>query len=160
MRCEEARAAMIEGESGEGPSTLRAHVAVCASCQAYARDLEGLRTGFRALAAQSATEPSWGFAARVLRRLDEVEESSRGADFLEQVGRRVVYAAGLLTLLLLLALGLPASGPLRGPTTTELYWAQADTTTFTSDAIFPDEPLDSRELKSQAPEANGAERKR
>jgi hypothetical protein len=160
MRCEDAHAMLIEGEGGEQSAALRAHVAMCAACQAYARDMEGLRAGFRALAAQAAPEPSWGFAARLVRRLDELEEKSRGADFLEQVGRRVVYAAGLLTLLLLLALVLPASSPLRGPTTSELYWAQADTAVLTNYSILPDETLAGRELNSQAPGVNGAEGKR
>jgi hypothetical protein len=160
MRCEEARTILIEREGGERPAALREHVAICPSCQAYANDLESLQAGFRALAAQSGPEPSWGFATRLVRRLNELEERSRGADFLEQVGRRVVYAAGLLTLLLLLALGLPASGPLRGPTTSELYWAQADTGTLTNYAILPDEPLEARELNPPAPNPSGSEGKR
>ena len=158
MRCEDARTILVEVEGGERSAALREHVAVCPACRAYANDLEGLRIGFRALAAQSVPEPSWGFAARLVRRLD-VEERSRGADFLEQVGRRVVYAAGLLTLLLLLALVLPASGPLRGPTASELYWAQPDTATLANYSILPDETLESRELNSPAPNSSGGKGK-
>jgi hypothetical protein len=160
MRCEDARIILIESEGGERPVAFREHMAVCPSCQAYANDLESLQAGFRALAAQSVPEPSWGFAARLVRRLNDLEEGGRAVDFLEQVGRRVVYAAGLLTLLLLLALVLPASGPLRGPTTSELYWAQADTGTLTSYTILPDEALEGRDLNSPAPSPSGPEGKR
>jgi hypothetical protein len=160
MRCEDARTMLVEAEGGERPAALREHVAVCPTCQAYANDVEALRIGFRALAAQAPPEPSWGFATRLVRRLAELEERSRSVDFLEQVGRRVVYAAGLLTLLLLLALVLPASGPLRGPTTSELYWAQSDTAGLTNYSILPDETLEGRELNSQAPNPGGAEGKR
>jgi hypothetical protein len=157
MRCEDARTMLVEAEGGERSAALREHVAACPTCQAYANDLEGLRVGFRALAAQAPPEPSWGFAARLVRRLAELEERRRSVDFWEQVGRRVVYAAGFLTLLLLLALVLPASGPLRGPTTSELYWAQSDTAGFTNYSILADETLEGRELNSQAPNPSGAE---
>jgi hypothetical protein len=159
MRCKDAQTMLIESGGGECPAALREHVAVCPSCQAYANDLESLQAGFRALAAQSAPEPSWGFAARLVRRLNDLEQGGRAADFLEQVGRRVVYAAGLLSLLLLLALVLPASGPLRGPTTSELYWAQADTGTLRNYSILPDEPLEGRELSAPAPNPSGSEGK-
>ena len=113
-----------------------------------------------ALAAQSGPEPSWGFATRLVRRLNDLQEGVRGTDFLEQVGRRVVYAAGLLTLLILLALVLPSSGPLRGPTTSELYWAQADTGTITNYTILPDEPPEGRDVNAPAPNPTNSEGKR
>lgn len=160
MRCEDARAMLVEGEGGERPAALREHVAVCPACQSYAREADDLHAGFLALAAEPGPQPSWGFAARLIRRLGELEERGRGADFLELVGRRVVYAAGLLTLLLLLALVLPSSGPLRGPATSELYWAQPDTAALTNYSILPDENLEGRELNSQAPSSSGTEGKR
>jgi len=159
MRCKDVQTMLIENGGGERPAALREHMAICASCQAYANDLESLQAGFRALAALSVPEPSWGFAARLVRRLNDLEQGGRAADFLEQVGRRVVYAAGLLTLLLLLALVLPASGPLRGPTTSELYWAQADTGTLTNYTILPDEALEGRGLNSPAPNPGSSEGK-
>lgn len=157
MRCEEVRFRFEETSPEALSEEVREHLAQCADCRAYARDWRLARAGFLALAGEAVPDPSLGFATRVLRRL---EESLEPAQFLELAGRRMVYAGLLLALMLLLALALPASGPLRGPTTAELYWAQPDTTTLTSDAIFPDESLDGRELKSQAPEANGAEGKR
>ncbi|MBZ5515858.1 MAG: hypothetical protein LAN62_13640 [Acidobacteriia bacterium] len=159
MRCKDARAILIGNEADKASAALLEHVAACPSCQAYARDAEGLRGGFRAFAREAVPEPSWGFAARVLRRLDELEERGRRANFLELVGRRVVYAAGVLTLLLILALVLPASGPLRGPTTAQLYWAQPDATLVASNPIFPDETGEARDSNRLAPVVNSTEGK-
>ena len=160
MRCEDVQKILIGSGGGEHPAAFREHMAVCPACQACARDLESLQAGFHVLAAQSGPEPSWGFATRLVRRLNDLQEGVRGTDFLEQVGRRVVYAAGLLTLLILLALVLPSSGPLRGPTTSELYWAQADTGTITNYTILPDEPLEGRDVNAPAPNPTNSEGKR
>ena len=50
-----------------------------------------------------------------------------------------VYATLVLALATLLALLLPSSGPLRGPTTAELYAAGPEAVTLGNDPIFPDE---------------------
>jgi hypothetical protein len=47
-------------------------------------------------------------------------------EFLEQVGKRFVYATLALTLTLLLALMLPSSGPLREPEAVDLYLVQPE----------------------------------
>jgi anti-sigma factor RsiW len=119
----------------EIPAAVREHLAGCPACGALAREYGLLRAGFRALAAEPGPEPSWGFAVRVLRRLEESPEEE-GAEFLERAGRRVVYATCILALTLLLALVLPSSGPVRGPTTTDLYLAQSEELTAMSSPIF------------------------
>ena len=59
-------------------------------------------------------EPSLGFAERLVRQLSELSKTPSVADFFERVGRRFVYATLVLTLLALLALTLPSTGPVRG----------------------------------------------
>ena len=91
------------------------------------------------IAQEPAPDPSLGFPARVVRRLEDAAIQDRSeAEFFERVGRRFVYATLLLTLTLLLALALPASGPLRGPTTADLAMTQSEVVTMRSAAIFAD----------------------
>ena len=140
MRCEEVREVVEEAKAKEFSARLQEHLAGCAACEAYARDWRLLRTGFRALAVEPVPEPSWGFTTRLLRRLEQVTEPSRGAEeFLERVGRRVVYGTFLLALMLLLALVLPSSGPLRGPGLAEVYRAQSEVAMMESDPLFASE---------------------
>jgi anti-sigma factor RsiW len=127
MRCEEVRNRLVEVWPQEAPEPVRGHLATCAKCRLYARDWERVRAGFAALAAEPAPEPSWGFKERVLRRLEEAPDTVGFAEeFFERAGRRVVYAAGVLALMLLLVMAVPSSGPLRGPTAAELYAAEVE----------------------------------
>ncbi len=137
MHCDEVRELLEELETREPTASVREHLASCAECRTYARDWRLARASFRALAAEPAPEPTLGFAARLVRRLDETAERRRaGAEFLERAGRRFVYATLCLTLMILLALLLPDSGPLRGPTTADLYMAQTDVVPAGSDPVF------------------------
>jgi hypothetical protein len=147
MRCEEVRKIIAEDWPEETPAAVREHLAGCPVCDGLARDHRLVRAGFHALAAEPAPEPSWGFSTRLLRRLQESPERE-GAEFLERVGRRVVYASFVLALTLLLALALPSSGPLRGPTTAELYLAQSESEVVTAG----NDPI----LTGEFPENNGA----
>ena len=125
MRCEEVRKSLLEGWSQDVEEPARTHLSACKECRLYARDLGLLRGGFQALAQELVPEPSWGFAERLLRRLEEGADTPNLAEeFFERVGRRVVYVAGTLALVLILVLAVPSSGPLRGPTAAELYWTQ------------------------------------
>lgn len=147
MRCEEVRKIIAEDWLEEAPAAVREHLAGCPVCDGLARDCRLVRAGFHALAAEPAPEPSWGFSARLLRQLEGPSEQE-GAEFLERVGRRVVYATFVLALTLLLALALPSSGPLRGPTTAELYLAQSESEVVTAG----NDPI----LTDEFPENNGA----
>lgn len=108
MRCEKIQQNIIEESLDRA---AREHLAVCPQCQSFARETESLQAGFKLLAQDSAPEPSWGFAARVLRRLEE----SPAALFepLESIGRRAVYAAGAVAMTVMMALALSSSGPVR-----------------------------------------------
>jgi len=115
MRCKEVQDRIVDGQ-WEAP--VRTHLAACTACRAFAADWEQLEAALRGLGMETGPEPSWGFAARVLRRL---EESSREElEFVERAGRRAVYAAGLVAFVIWLAVALPSPGPLRGPAPAEL----------------------------------------
>ncbi len=78
-------------------------IATCAWCA----------QGFSLLRQEEAPAPSLGFAERLVRQLGEMSRVPSMADFFERVGRRFVYATLALTLLALLALALPSTGPVR-----------------------------------------------
>jgi len=92
-------------------------------------------------------EASVGFAARLLRRLQEWEETGGRSEFFETVGRRFVYATLALTLVLLLSLVLPAYGPVRGFTGTDFLGMQTENQAILPDLIGGDF-LDSHEVIS------------
>lgn len=140
MRCEETREALEEARTKEPCGLAREHLASCTACQAYAREWRLVGMGFRALAEERVPEPSVGFAARVVRRLEEATQpASFGEEFVELAGRRVVFACLLLALAFLMALVLPSSGPLRGPATADVSWAQAEVTAGENNPIFADD---------------------
>ncbi len=145
MRCEELWENLEELGGTELPAPLRKHLTSCPACQSYARDWRLTRAGLRLLASEPLPEPSVGFAARLVRRLDGLAEVGRSSEqFLEQAGRRFVYASLLLALTVLLALLLPSSGPLRATTTPDLYFAGQEALSSESDPILAGEPAESK----------------
>ena len=143
MRCKEAQDILI---SGGTDARVSDHLQVCPVCKVFAHDWEDLQEGWHALAARPSPEPSWGFAQRVLRRLEELPARAGAEEnFFERVGRRVVYAASFLALILLIALALPSSGPLRGPMPTEVIVAQSDRLNLAG-SVFTDDTADSPEV--------------
>jgi anti-sigma factor RsiW len=133
MRCKEVGEFLESGT--ERTPAVREHLKKCSACARLAQSWEVLRYGFAALAAEPAPEPSWGFTERLMRRLAAfTEQSQRGQEFLERAGRRVFYATLLVTLMALLGLALPSSGPLRAPSHPTVLFAQPD---FTADYQEP-----------------------
>jgi hypothetical protein len=137
MRCEAVREILGDVWPGEISHPVREHLSECAACAAYARDWRLLRAGFQVLKEESGPEPTIGFGARLLRRLDEAAKPNAAGEFLEEVGRRVVYATSVLAFVLLLALVLPPSGPLRGLTASEILSAEPEVTVAGNDPVFP-----------------------
>ena len=158
MRCDDVRAILEEIRSDEVPDSVRGHLAGCAECSGWWRERRLVSAGFRALGEEPAPEPSFGFPARVLRRLEEAADAGRGvADFWERAGRRVVWATLLVTLTVLLALVLPSSGPVRGPDEAEFLLARPEVATVRSEPIIG---VDSREIFDPAPVPAGVEREK
>ena len=139
MRCRRVREELIDS-TGHRSAQLNEHLEQCPACRVYARDRQLVSMGFRALAEESMPEASLGFSDRVARQLLDPSSERRFVDqSLVGVGRRFVYAGLLATLLLLLGLLLPSSGPLRGPTTPEPYIAQPETATVWNDPLFSED---------------------
>jgi hypothetical protein len=120
MRCDDIRDRFDDLWDGEETAEVRQHLTQCASCARYHRDLRLVRSGFHLLKREEAPEPSLGFAERLVRQLGELSKAPSVADFFERVGRRFVYATLALTFLVLLALALPSTGPLRGLSAADL----------------------------------------
>ena len=143
MRCREVRTILEEGANAELSPRVHEHLMVCRSCAAYERDWRLVAAGLRELSREAGPEASWGFAARVVRRIEEATAILRPRpEFAEQVGRRFVFATLTLTLLLLVGLLLPSSGPLRGPAAAEYYLVQPETLSARAEVApseeFPD----------------------
>jgi len=114
MDCRAIRDLIGERWGEELPAEAREHLSRCAGCEAYWRNARFLQAGFHALAEATPPEASFGFASRLVRRLQEWDATGARSEFFETVGRRFVYATLALTLALLLSLALPSTGPVRG----------------------------------------------
>jgi hypothetical protein len=122
MRCEEFCEAIEETRNREASPALREHLGQCAACAEYARDWQTVRAGLRLLSVEPAPQPMLGFAARVLRRLEESTSALPSREeLLERAGRRMVYATSFVALALLLMLVLPTGGPVRAQASAELF---------------------------------------
>ncbi|HEV2351205.1 MAG TPA: hypothetical protein VG028_15310 [Terriglobia bacterium] len=125
MRCKDVKAILEVTPEGLLPAPIQEHLSACADCREVRRDQGLVRAGFRFLAQEPPPQASFGFSARVIRRLGSaVDSGGATAEFIERIGRRFVLAGLLLTMTLLLAFALPSSGPLRGPAPDEPYITQ------------------------------------
>jgi len=135
MRCEDIRE-RLDSLWEDGPfSEVDRHVGECAACARYVRNLRIVRAGFQALKREAAPEPSLGFHTRLLRRLSELSKQPTLDEFLEQVGRRFVFATLVLTFLMLMALVLPSTGPVRSQSTADLLLPPQETVLVHSDPL-------------------------
>ena len=146
MRCEEVRTILEEAPTEGFSSPVREHLGVCRVCAAYARDWRLVSAGLSELSREPVPEAMWGFAARVVRRIEEAMAIPRPRpESVEQVGRRFVYATLMLTLVLLLGLLLPSSGPLRGPAADDYYLARPEAVSLRAEAALGEEFPDLQE---------------
>ena len=141
MRCQQVLECLEDVGTVSLPDAVRQHVRKCRACETYVRDWVLVRAGLRSLAREAAPELSVGFAARLVRRLDEIGEIGRsGEEFLERTGRRFVYASLLLALTVLLVLLAPISGPLRAPSTADSYLAEPEAFNSVGDPVLSGDP--------------------
>jgi len=127
MRCEEFLQSLDAVNSNSLPEPARGHLAQCPSCATAWSDWQLLRAGLRAIACDAPPEAQFGFASRVLRRLDEARDSGRAATLLfEHIGRRFVLGGLVLVALMILGMVLPASSPIRVAAMDEPYLAQTE----------------------------------
>ena len=144
MRCKDVVTLIEEMRADALPQSIHEHVLSCPACAETFRNLRLLRAGFHALAEEQAPEASLRFATRVMRRLDDALDSGWGAaGFIEKAGRRFVLATSLLATLMLLAVVLPATGPVREPSNDEPYLAQPETSTQSYNFLLADSSADS-----------------
>ena len=138
MDCKEIRDLVAERWGEELPAEAREHLSKCAGCEAEWRHARFLQAGFRALAEETPPQASFGFASRVVRRLQDWEASGARSEFFETVGRRFVYATLALTLALLLSLALPNTGPVRGVAGADFLGLQSHTQASQPDVVGGD----------------------
>ena len=135
MRCDDIRDRLDILWDGEQPSEVRQHLTECASCSTYHRDLRLLRAGLSLWQREEAPAPSLGFAERLVRQLGELSHALSVADFFELVGRRFVYATLALTLLALLALAVPSTGPVQSLSAADIQVPAQEASLAYSDPI-------------------------
>ena len=129
-----------EAPIGKLSSPVKEHLDLCGVCAAYARDWRLLSAGLRELGREPLPEASWGFAARVVRRIEEATATLQPRpEFVEKVGRRFVYATLMLTLVLLLGLLLPSSGPFRSPTADDYYLVRPEAVSARAEVAMGEE---------------------
>ncbi len=158
MPCKNVQAILEEAWTEELSESVRAHLALCPACAEVARNSSLLRASFLALREEPIPATTLGFASRLVRRLKEGAESAATAGFLEQVGRRVVFATLLLALTLFLVLAAPSSGPMRAPVGAELDAPEPEVLTANNDPLLNDDP--SLDLHPAQPkEGEGSSRK-
>jgi|SRR5579875_618070 hypothetical protein len=142
MRCDTVRQMLEEGV--EMSPSLRVHLDSCSACREYLRSWQAVRAGFVALGVEAPPEPSIGFTTRVMRRIGSAaEELQFGQQFIDQIGRRFVYATLMVALTLLLVLLLPSSGPFRSSGVSESVLVQTQVATVSNEQILGVDGVDS-----------------
>lgn len=135
MRCDDIRQQFDRIWEGEPSPEFRQHLEHCPACGRYASDMRLVRAGLRVLKQEAAPPPSAGFAERLTRQLRELRRQPSVSQFFEEAGRRFVYATLVLAFLMLLALALPATGPVRGQATADSLTPAQEATLLRSDPL-------------------------
>ena len=152
MRCEAVRQVVEDGLNR--PPAVEVHVKFCSACREYVQQWEMIRAGLVALRGDEPPEPSIGFTTRVMRRLENSSaELPFGQQFIDQIGRRVVYATLMVALMLLLILALPSSGPLRSTGISESVLVQAQVATLSNEQVLGVDGMDDGDSSDSSPAA-------
>jgi anti-sigma factor RsiW len=150
MRCEAVRQIVEDGMNR--PPAVEVHVESCSACKEYLRQWDMIHAGLVALRGEEPPEPSIGFTTRVMRRLENSSaELKFGQQFIDQIGRRVVYATLMVALMLLLILALPSSGPLRSSGISESVLVQTQVATLSTEQVLGVDGMDSGDQADSSP---------
>jgi hypothetical protein len=168
MRCDDIREqfdTLWDGEFppvGELSPEFRQHIAQCVACGQYFRDMGLVRAGFEVLKHEAPPEPSIGFAERLVRQLGDLGKQPSVSEFFERVGRRFVYTTLVLAFLMLLAMALPETGPVRGQAAADVLMPSQEATLLRPDPlgeISSQDVSDALPVEPQPPSATPEEGK-
>lgn len=135
MRCDAVRR-IVEENTTKTPA-VEAHVDSCSACKEYLRKWAALRASLITLRAEEPPEPSIGFTARLMRRLESAPaEFPLGNQLMDQIAKRIVYATLMVVLALGLLLALPSSGPLRSSGISESVLVQNQLATLSNEQVL------------------------
>jgi len=135
MRCDAVRQAVEEGLNRT--PAVEVHIESCTTCKEYLRKWEMVHAGLVVLRSEEPPEPTFGFTSRLMRRLERAPADFQfRQQFIDQVGRRVVYATLMVALMLLLILALPSSGPLRSSGVSQSILVQAQMATLSNEQVL------------------------
>lgn len=148
MRCDAVRQIVEEGM--DRPPAVAAHLESCSGCKEYVRKWETLRAALIALRSEDAPEPSIGFTTRVMRRLEDTP-ADPSQQFIDQIGRRVVYATLMVALMLLLVLLLPSSGPYRSSGISQSVLVQPQVAMLSNEQILGVDGMDNSDQADSSP---------
>lgn len=150
MRCEAVRQIVEDGL--KRLPAVEVHIKSCSACREYVRQWEMIRAGLVELRGEEPPEPSIGFTTRVMRKLENSSaELPFGQQFIDQIGRRVVYATLMVALMLVLILALPSSGPLRSTGISESILVQAQVATLSNEQVLGVDGLDDSDSSDSSP---------
>ena len=150
MRCDAVRQIVEEGM--DRPPAVAAHLESCSGCKEYLRKWETVHTGLVAIRGEEPPEPTIGFTTRLIRRLENAPaEFPFGQQFIDQIGRRAVYATLMVALMLALILALPSSGPLRSSGISESVLVQTQVATLSNEQVLGVDGMDSGDQADSSP---------
>jgi hypothetical protein len=145
MRCDAVRQIVEEGVTMT--PAVQVHVESCSGCKEYLRKWETVHAGLVAIRGEAPPEPTIGFTARLMRRLENAPaEFPFGQQFIDQIGRRAVYATLMVVLMLALILALPSSGPLRSSGISESVLVQTQVAALASEQVLGVDGVDLGDL--------------
>ena len=156
MRCDAVRR-IVEENMTKTPA-VEAHVDSCSACKEYLRKWAALRASLITLRAEEPPEPSIGFTARLMRRLESAPaEFPLGNQLMDQIAKRIVYATLMVVLALGLLLALPSSGPLRSSGISESVLVQNQLATLSNEQVLGVDGADIGDLQDSPPAISNTE---
>ncbi len=112
MRCREVQEKLAElSRKDSAPEALTAHMEECSECRRVQVLLLGFGHGAELLGQESVPEPSAAFWPRLQARLEVDADRPSLEAVLERVGRKMIWATSLATLLLGLGLVFETEAP-------------------------------------------------